>query len=98
MWKAKGEKLKTRGSEEELPVLFAEIIVAGDLVAELTDHVNGGGQQVVELGDASSLHRDQAILGLQLLLLHLDILQWDIMLQINHQSIVSLALKIVCMN
>ena len=98
VWKAEGEKLKTRGSEEELSVLFAEVIVARDLVAELTDHVNGGGQQVVELGDASSLHRDQPVLGLQLLLLHLYILKWDIMSQINHQSILSLALKIVCMN
>ena len=58
MWKAKGEKLETGWSEEQLPVLLAEIIVAGDLVAELEDDVNGGGEEAVELWDPGGLHRD----------------------------------------
>ena len=75
VWKPEGEKLKTGGSEEQLPVLSAQVTVAGDLVAKLADHVNRGGEQVVELGDAGGLHRDQPVLGVKLFLLDLDILK-----------------------
>ena len=75
VWKAKGEKLETGWSEEQLPVLLAEIIVAGDLVAELEDDVNGGGEEAVELWDPGGLHCDQPLLGLELLLLQLHVLQ-----------------------
>ena len=75
VWKAKGEKLETGWSEEQLPVLLAEIVVAGDLVAELEDDVDGGGEEAVELWDPGRLHRDQPLLGLELLLLQLHVLQ-----------------------
>ena len=75
MWKAEGEKLETSGPEEQLPVLFAQLVVSRNLVAELADHVNRRGEQIVELRDAGRLHRDQAVLGVKLFLLHLDILK-----------------------
>ena len=78
VWKAKGEKLETGWSEEQLPVLLAEIVVAGDLVAELEDDVDGGGEEAVELWDPGRLHRDQPLLGLELLLLQLHVLQHNL--------------------
>ena len=69
---AEGEQLKTGRLEEEVAVLVGEVGDAGDPVAEVPDDVDGGGEQVVELGDLHSLVLHQARLGLQLLLTHLD--------------------------
>ena len=52
--KSECKKLKAGRLKQQVPVLVGEVGYPGDAVAEVADHVDGGGEQVVELGD---LHR-----------------------------------------
>ena len=70
-----GEQLETGGAEEKVPVLPAQLAPARDALAEPVDHINAGGENVVELGDPGRLQRDQPALALLLLLSQLSILQ-----------------------
>ena len=70
-----GEELKTRGLEKEVSILGAQLSHAGNPLSECPDHVNGAGQEVVELSDLRRLVLHQARLGLQLLLRYLNVLQ-----------------------
>ena len=70
-----GEELKTRGLEQEVSILGAQLSHAGNPLSEGSDHVNGAGQEVVELSDLRRLVLHQARLGLQLLLRYLNVLQ-----------------------
>ena len=52
--KSECKKLKAGRLEQQVPVLVGEVGYPGDSVAEVSDDVDGGGEQVVELSD---LHR-----------------------------------------
>ena len=77
VWKAESEKLQTCWPEEQLSIFLAEIIVTWDVVTELEDHIDAGGEEVVELGDPGSLHRHQSLLAVHVLLLQLRVLKQE---------------------
>ena len=72
---SEGEELEAGGLEQEIAVLGPELRQSGDPVAECPDHVDGAGQQVVELRDLGRLVLHQPRLGLKLLLRYLDVLK-----------------------
>ena len=61
--------------KEKLPILFAEVVEAGDPITELVDDVDRGGEEGVELGDASCLPSNHPRFAVQLLLWQVCILQ-----------------------
>ena len=61
------KKLKAGRLKEQVPVLVGEVGYPGDAVAEVADHVDGGGEQVVELGDLHRLVLHEARFGLKVL-------------------------------
>ena len=61
--------------KEKLAILLAEVIEAGDPITELVDDVDRGGEEGVELGDASCLSGNHPRFAVQLLLWQVCVLQ-----------------------
>ena len=61
------KKLKAGRLEQQVPVLVGEVGYPGDSVAEVSYDVDGGGEQVVELGDLHRLVLHEARFGLKVL-------------------------------
>ena len=80
----KSEELETGRSEQKVSVFLAQIREAGNFVTKRENDINRGGQQVIELGDPSSLYSDQSFFWVKILLINLYILQGNISLSLSH--------------
>ena len=72
---AESEQFQTGGPEQEFPVFLAEVGEPGDFVTKRENDINGGGEQIVELGDPAGLHSNQSFFRVKILLINLNILQ-----------------------